>query len=61
MGLPPGIRSEKEEVLSAIEEVLNSGWLILGIRLKLLKLLMLHIAKQNMVGVANGTDAIFWH
>jgi len=53
-------RNEKEEILSAIEDVLNSGWLILGEKVK--KFEEEYAAFSGVkygIGVANGTDAIF--
>lgn len=51
---------EKEEVLSAIEEVLDSGWLILGSKGKAFEAAYAeYINSKYGIGVANGTDAIF--
>lgn len=51
---------EKEEVLSAIEEVLNSGWLILGDKVKAFEAAYASYCQTKYgIGVANGTDAIF--
>ena len=51
---------EKEEILSAIEEVLDSGWLILGQKVKNFEeQYALYCGVKYGVGVANGTDAIF--
>lgn len=51
---------EKKEILSAIEEVLDSGWLILGQKVKNFE--EQYAAYCNVkygIGVANGTDALF--
>ncbi len=51
---------EKEEVLSAIEEVLESGWLILGDKVKAFEAAYSDYCQTKFgIGVANGTDAIF--
>jgi len=51
---------EKEEVLSAIEEVLDSGWLILGSKVKAFEAAYAEYSDTKFgIGVANGTDAIF--
>jgi dTDP-3-amino-2,3,6-trideoxy-4-keto-D-glucose/dTDP-3-amino-3,4,6-trideoxy-alpha-D-glucose/dTDP-2,6-dideoxy-D-kanosamine transaminase len=51
---------EKDEVLSAIEEVLDSGWLILGQKVKSFEDQYAAYCGVNYgIGVANGTDAIF--
>lgn len=52
--------TEKEEILSAVEDVFNSGWLILGQKVKSFE--EAYAAYCNVkygIGVANGTDAIF--
>lgn len=52
--------AEKEEILSAVEDVFNSGWLILGQKVKSFE--EAYAAYCNVkygIGVANGTDAIF--
>lgn len=51
---------EKEEILSAIEEVLDSGWLILGKKVSdFEKAYSAFCGVKHGIGVANGTDAIF--
>ena len=51
---------EKEEILAAIEEVLESGWLILGSKVKEFENEYSKYCETNFgIGVANGTDAIF--
>lgn len=51
---------EKKEILSAIEEVLDSGWLILGQKVKdFEKQYANYCGVKHGIGVANGTDAIF--
>ena len=51
---------EKEEILSAIEEVLASGYLILGAKVKEFEKLYSRYCEVNFgVGVDNGTNAIF--
>lgn len=51
---------EKEEILSAIEEVLDSGWLILGQKVKSFEeQYAAFCGVKYGIGVANGTDAIF--
>lgn len=51
---------EKSEILSAIEEVLESGWLILGSKVKEFENKYAEYCDTNYgIGVANGTDAIF--
>lgn len=53
-------KKEKEEVLSAIEEVLDSGWLILGSKVKAFEEAYATYSETRYgIGVANGTDAIF--
>ncbi len=53
-------KQEKEEIMSAIEEVLNSGWLILGSKVKAFEVAYAQFCKTKYgIGVANGTDAIF--
>lgn len=52
--------NEKEEILSAIEEVLDSGWLILGSKVKAFEAAYAAYSDTKYgIGVANGTDAIF--
>jgi aminotransferase EvaB len=52
--------NEKEEILSAIKEVLDSGWLILGSKVKAFEAAYAaYIGTKYGIGVANGTDAIF--
>lgn len=51
---------EKEEILSAIEEVLASGWLILGQKVKDFEEdYAAYCGVKYGIGVGNGTDAIF--
>ena len=51
---------EKKEILSAIEEVLDSGWLILGSKVKSFEEQYAAFCEtKHGIGVANGTDAIF--
>ncbi len=51
---------EKEEILSAIEEVLDSGWLILGQKVKdFEEQYSRYCGVKYGIGVANGTDALF--
>ena len=51
---------EKEEIISAIEEVLDSGWLILGQKVKDFEAAYSAFCGTKYgIGVANGTDAIF--
>ena len=51
---------EKKEILSAIEEVLDSGWLILGQKVKSFEeQYAAFCGVKYGIGVANGTDAIF--
>jgi aminotransferase EvaB len=51
---------EKKEILSAIEEVLDSGWLILGQKVKNFEeQYSAYCGVKYGIGVANGTDAIF--
>jgi len=51
---------EKDEILSAIEEVLESGWLILGQKVKDFEIAYsAYCGTKYGIGVANGTDAIF--
>jgi aminotransferase EvaB len=51
---------EKKEILSAIEEVLDSGWLILGQKVKDFEEQYSRFCGVKYgIGVANGTDAIF--
>jgi dTDP-3-amino-2,3,6-trideoxy-4-keto-D-glucose/dTDP-3-amino-3,4,6-trideoxy-alpha-D-glucose/dTDP-2,6-dideoxy-D-kanosamine transaminase len=51
---------EKKEILSAIEEVLESGWLILGQKVKSFEeQYSAYCEVKYGIGVANGTDAIF--
>ena len=51
---------EKKEILSAIEDVLGSGWLILGQKVKSFEeLYSAYCGVKYGIGVANGTDAIF--
>lgn len=51
---------EKKEILSAIEEVLDSGWLILGQKVKNFEeKYAAYCGVKHGIGVANGTDAIF--
>jgi len=51
---------EKEEVLSAIQEVFESGWLILGNKVKEFEVAYAQFCDTKYgIGVANGTDAIF--
>ena len=51
---------EKTEILSAIEEVLDSGWLILGSKVKAFEAAYSEYSETKYgIGVANGTDAIF--
>jgi dTDP-3-amino-2,3,6-trideoxy-4-keto-D-glucose/dTDP-3-amino-3,4,6-trideoxy-alpha-D-glucose/dTDP-2,6-dideoxy-D-kanosamine transaminase len=51
---------EKKEILSAIEEVLDSGWLILGQKVKSFEEQYAAFCDVKYgIGVANGTDAIF--
>ena len=51
---------EKKEILSAIEEVLDSGWLILGSKVKNFEEQYAAFCEaKHGIGVANGTDAIF--
>lgn len=51
---------EKKEILSAIEEVLDSGWLILGQKVKNFEEQYADFCGVKYgIGVANGTDAIF--
>lgn len=51
---------EKKEILSAIEEVLDSGWLILGQKVKNFEEeYSAFCGVKHGIGVANGTDAIF--
>lgn len=51
---------EKKEILSAIEEVLDSGWLILGQKVKSFEeQYAAYCDVKYGIGVANGTDAIF--
>lgn len=53
-------KNEKDEVLSAIEEVLESGWLILGSKVKAFEEVYAKYCNTKYgIGVANGTDAIF--
>jgi len=53
-------KQEKKEVLSAIEEVLESGWLILGEKVKAFETAYsVYCQTKYGIGVANGTDAIF--
>lgn len=51
--------NEKKEIFSAIEEVLDSGWLILGDKVKQFEnAYSSFIQTKYGIGVANGTDAI---
>lgn len=51
---------EKEEVLSAVQDVFESGWLILGNKVKEFEAAYAHYCETKYgIGVANGTDAIF--
>ena len=51
---------EKKEILSSIEEVLDSGWLILGSKVKSFEeQYATYSETKHGIGVANGTDAIF--
>ena len=51
---------EKNEILSAITEVLDSGWLILGDKVKKFEeRYARYCGVKYGIGVANGTDAIF--
>ena len=51
---------EKDEILSAIEEVLDSGWLILGQKVKdFEEAYAAYFGIKYGIGVGNGTDAIF--
>jgi len=51
---------EKKEILAAIEEVLDSGWLILGSKVKAFETAYAEYCNTRYgIGVANGTDAIF--
>jgi dTDP-3-amino-2,3,6-trideoxy-4-keto-D-glucose/dTDP-3-amino-3,4,6-trideoxy-alpha-D-glucose/dTDP-2,6-dideoxy-D-kanosamine transaminase len=51
---------EKKEILAAVEEVLDSGWLILGQKVKdLEEQYSAYCGVKYGIGVANGTDAIF--
>ena len=53
-------QNEKQEILSAIEEVLDSGWLILGQKVKSFEEEYSKFSETKFgIGVANGTDAIF--
>lgn len=53
-------KQEKEEILSAIEEVLESGQLILGSKVQAFeKEYAQYCGTKYGVGVANGTDALF--
>jgi aminotransferase EvaB len=53
-------KQEKAEVLAAIEEVLDSGWLILGQKVKSFEEAYAAYSDTKYgIGVANGTDAIF--
>ena len=52
--------NEKKEILSAIEEVLDSGWLILGQKVKDFENdYSAYCDIKYGIGVGNGTDAIF--
>lgn len=52
--------NEKKEIFSAIEEVLDSGWLILGDKVKQFEAAYASFIQTKYgIGVANGTDAIF--
>ena len=52
--------NEKDEIFSAIEEVLDSGWLILGDKVKQFEAAYSSFINTKYgIGVANGTDAIF--
>jgi dTDP-3-amino-2,3,6-trideoxy-4-keto-D-glucose/dTDP-3-amino-3,4,6-trideoxy-alpha-D-glucose/dTDP-2,6-dideoxy-D-kanosamine transaminase len=52
--------NEKKEILSAIEEVLDSGWLILGQKVKDFENNYSdYCGIKYGIGVGNGTDAIF--
>jgi len=56
----PEYAQEKEEILSAIEEVLDSGLLILGRKVKEFEeAYSAYCGVKHGIGVANGTDAIF--
>jgi dTDP-3-amino-2,3,6-trideoxy-4-keto-D-glucose/dTDP-3-amino-3,4,6-trideoxy-alpha-D-glucose/dTDP-2,6-dideoxy-D-kanosamine transaminase len=51
---------EKKEILSAIEDVLDSGWLILGQKVKDFEEAYAKYCETAYgIGVGNGTDAIF--
>ena len=51
---------EKEEIISAVEEVFESGWLILGQKVKSFEeAYASYCGIKYGIGVANGTDAIF--
>ncbi len=53
-------KQEREEILSAIEEVLESGRLILGSKVETFeKTYAQYCGTKFGIGVANGTDAIF--
>jgi len=53
-------KNEKSEIFSAIKEVLDSGWLILGEKVKKFELeYSKYCGVEHGIGVANGTDAIF--
>lgn len=52
--------NEKEEVMSAVQDVLESGWLILGNKVKEFENAYANYCETKYgIGVANGTDAIF--
>jgi dTDP-3-amino-2,3,6-trideoxy-4-keto-D-glucose/dTDP-3-amino-3,4,6-trideoxy-alpha-D-glucose/dTDP-2,6-dideoxy-D-kanosamine transaminase len=51
---------EKEEILAAVNEVFESGWLILGQKVKDFEVQYASYCNVNFgIGVANGTDALF--
>jgi aminotransferase EvaB len=53
-------KQEKKEILSAIEDVLDSGWLILGSKVKSFEEQYSAFCEVKYgIGVGNGTDAIF--
>lgn len=56
----PEYHAEKEEIHAAIEEVLESGWLILGEQVKQFESeFSSYCGTQSGVGVNSGTDALF--
>lgn len=53
------ITAHKDEILNAVQKVINSGWVVLGPEVKNFESgFAKYIGVQYCVGVANGTDAI---